>query len=104
MIRCITSRIGRYQMAIEKKLFVYDAGIRDGTMDYFKPELYSGIRATIFGASGTNTAIQALLENLLLQPSVSPTAVSICHWISNTTSNTLKIWSSCEQSAHQVSL
>jgi hypothetical protein len=40
-------------MAIEKKLFVYDAGVRDGTMDYSKNHLYSGIRATIFGASGT---------------------------------------------------
>lgn len=39
-------------MAIEKKLFVYDAGRRDGTMDYSKPDLYSGVRATIFGASG----------------------------------------------------
>lgn len=39
-------------MAIEKKLFVYDGGKRDGTMDYSKPDMYSGIRATIFGASG----------------------------------------------------
>lgn len=39
-------------MAIEKKLFVYDAGIRDGNMDYSKNDLYSGVRATIFGASG----------------------------------------------------
>jgi hypothetical protein len=39
-------------MAIEKKLFVYDAGVRDGTMDYSKNHLYSGVRATIFGASG----------------------------------------------------
>ena len=39
-------------MAIEKKLFVYDQGSRDGNMDYSKTSLYSGIRATIFGASG----------------------------------------------------
>jgi hypothetical protein len=40
------------RFAIEKKLFVYDAGVRDGNMDFNKPELHSGIRATIFGASG----------------------------------------------------
>lgn len=46
-------------MAIEKKLFVYDAGIRDGNMDYSKNDLYSGVRATIFGASGRVESIQA---------------------------------------------
>ena len=48
-------------MAIEKKLFVYDAGVRDGTMDYSKNGLYSGIRATIFGASGR---VECYLGNL----------------------------------------
>lgn len=52
MMRHITNCFVRYQMAIEKKLFVYDAGVRDGNMDYSKNQLYSGIRATIFGASG----------------------------------------------------
>lgn len=41
-----------FRFAIEKKLFVYDAGVRDGTMDYVKNQLHSGVRATIFGASG----------------------------------------------------
>ena len=40
------------RFAIEKKLFVYDAGVRDGNMVFNKPEILSGIRATIFGASG----------------------------------------------------
>jgi hypothetical protein len=53
MLRHITTCSIRFEMAIEKKLFVYDAGVRDGTMDYSKNHLYSGIRATIFGASGT---------------------------------------------------
>jgi hypothetical protein len=70
--------MGRYQMAIEKKLFVYDAGVRDGTMDYFKQELHSGIRATIFGASGTHCLTQALSENPSPLLSVWPTAVWFC--------------------------
>jgi hypothetical protein len=52
MLRVITRGLIRFDLAIEKKLFVYDAGVRDGTMDYSKTQLYSGIRATIFGASG----------------------------------------------------
>lgn len=52
MMRHITGCFLKYEMAIEKKLFVYDAGVRDGTMDYSKNQLHSGIRATIFGASG----------------------------------------------------
>ena len=51
-MRSLTSAVIRYGMAIEKKLFVYDAGERDGTMDYSKTNMYSGVRATIFGASG----------------------------------------------------
>lgn len=50
MIRNIVG--GRFNFAIEKKLFVYDAGKRDGTMDESYKHLHSGIRATIFGASG----------------------------------------------------
>ena len=42
-----------FRFAIEKKLFVYDSGVRDGTMDAHRPDLHSGVRATIFGASGT---------------------------------------------------
>ena len=41
-----------YRFAIEKKLFVYDAGDRDRDMDLTLYKLHSGIRATIFGASG----------------------------------------------------
>jgi hypothetical protein len=48
-----------FRFAIEKKLFVYDAGVRDGTMDYVKNQLHSGVRATIFGASGRCPSIQA---------------------------------------------
>jgi hypothetical protein len=50
-------------MAIEKKLFVYDNGNRDGTMDYSKTHMFSGIRATIFGASGKSILIKELWEN-----------------------------------------
>jgi hypothetical protein len=63
-------------MAIEKKLFVYDAGVRDGTMDYSKTHLYSGIRATIFGASGTVEPTQETSANPSPQSSASPTAAS----------------------------
>jgi hypothetical protein len=49
-------RLG-FRFAIEKRLFVYDAGVRDGTMDYHTPHLHSGVRATIFGASGRLSAI-----------------------------------------------
>jgi hypothetical protein len=42
-----------FRFAIEKKLFVYDSGVRDGTMDNHRSDLHSGVRATIFGASGT---------------------------------------------------
>ena len=41
-----------YRFAIEKKLFVYDSGVRDGNMDYHVNKLHSGLRTTIFGASG----------------------------------------------------
>lgn len=102
MIRCVSSRIGIYQMAIEKKLFVYDAGIRDGTMDYYKQELHSGIRATIFGASGTKHTNQVPSENPSLQLSVWLTAASFYLSISNTISNTQKILSNCESLAAQV--
>ena len=51
MIRNIAGRM-QFNFAIEKKLFVYDSGSRDGTMDNSLPNLHSGIRATIFGASG----------------------------------------------------
>lgn len=63
MLRHIANCSIRFEFAIEKKLFVYDAGIRDGTMDYSKNHLYSGIRATIFGASGTVEPIQAPSAN-----------------------------------------
>lgn len=63
MLRHISACSIRFEMAIEKKLFVYDAGLRDGTMDYSKTHLYSGIRATIFGASGTVEHIQEPLAN-----------------------------------------
>jgi len=65
-------------MAIEKKLFVYDAGIRDGTMDHLKTNLYSGIRATIFGASGIHHLTQVISVNQLLLNWVLLTAVSLC--------------------------
>ena len=41
-----------YRFAIEKKLFVYDSGVRDGNMDYHVNKLHSGLRTTIFGVSG----------------------------------------------------
>lgn len=68
----------RFEFAIEKKLFVYDAGVRDGTMDYSKTHLYSGIRATIFGASGRVEAIQATWEGPSLLSWDSPTAALSC--------------------------
>jgi hypothetical protein len=49
-------------MAIEKKLFVYDSGRRDAEMDYARPNLHSGIRATIFGASGKASFIKEISE------------------------------------------
>lgn len=39
-------RAGKANFAIEKKLFVYDSG-------KFDPSVDSGIRATIFGATGS---------------------------------------------------
>ena len=53
-----------YRFAIEKKLFVYDSGTRDGNMDYHANRLHSGVRATIFGASGISTITKVCLENL----------------------------------------
>ncbi len=78
-----------YRFAIEKKLFVYDSGQRDGTMDYSINKLHSGVRATIFGASGTSSCIQEILVDPLLQSSVSQAAVRLCLWVSITTSDTL---------------
>ena len=79
MMRHITTCFNRYGFAIEKKLFVYDAGVRDGTMDYSKNHLYSGIRATIFGASGRVELMQATSENPSLRNWDSPIAASSCH-------------------------
>jgi hypothetical protein len=56
----LAARLG-YRFAIEKKLFVYDSGVRDGTMDAHVPNLHSGVRATIFGASGKAKATQETL-------------------------------------------
>ena len=67
-----------FRFAIEKKLFVYDAGQRDGTMDYARNDLYSGIRATIFGATGSLSAIKVIWVDPLPQNSASPAAVSSC--------------------------
>lgn len=55
-----------FRFAIEKKLFVYDSGVRDGTMDQVKNELHSGVRATIFGASGSSDLTQAISASPLL--------------------------------------
>lgn len=74
-MRHITGCFVRYEMAIEKKLFVYDAGIRDGTMDFSKPQHFSGIRATIFGASGTHHFTQATSDAPSQPNWVWPTAV-----------------------------
>ena len=63
MIRNIAGRM-QFNFAIEKKLFVYDSGARDGTMDNSLPNLHSGIRATIFGASGKAINIQVLWVSL----------------------------------------
>lgn len=41
-----------FRFAIEKRLFVYDSGSRTGEMDNHVNKLHSGVRATIFGASG----------------------------------------------------
>ena len=61
MIRMqVAGRIG-YRFAIEKKLFVYDAGVRDGNMDYHANKLHSGVRATIFGASGMSYKYEGVL-------------------------------------------
>ena len=60
MLRYITRGPTTQTFDIEKKLFVYDAGVRDGTMDYHKNDMHSGVRATVFGATGTNISIQAL--------------------------------------------
>lgn len=78
MMRVITRGSIRFEMAIEKKLFVYDAGVRDGTMDYSKTQLYSGIRATIFGASGRVDPMQATWAGPSPASSASPTAASSC--------------------------
>ena len=53
------------RFAIEKKLFVYDSGNHNGTMDYSLGKLHSGVRATIFGASGNPHPSQATSEDLL---------------------------------------
>ena len=58
MLRYISRGLARSPFAIEKKLFVYDAGIRDGTMDYRMNEIHSGIRATVFGATGSRMSIK----------------------------------------------
>jgi hypothetical protein len=76
-------------MAIEKKLFVYDAGIRDGTMDFSKPQHFSGVRATIFGASGINHLIQATSDAPSQRNWASPTAVWLCPSVWTTISDTL---------------
>ena len=55
VVNCIS-----YRFAIEKKLFVYDSGVRDGNMDYHVNKLHSGVRATIFGASGINFIIKVI--------------------------------------------
>jgi hypothetical protein len=64
------------RFAIEKKLFVYDAGIRDGNMDYNSPQLHSGIRATIFGGSGKHNVTQVPSADPLQPNSDSPTLLS----------------------------
>jgi hypothetical protein len=48
MLKQIQKTFGKYQFAIEKKLFVYDAGYCE--RDAYKN--HSGIRATIFGPTG----------------------------------------------------
>lgn len=75
MIRNIASRV-QFNFAIEKKLFVYDSGERQGVMDNSLPHLHSGIRATIFGASGKIVTTQGSWENLLPRRSDSLTAAS----------------------------
>jgi hypothetical protein len=60
MLRILGKSPLSYRFAIHKKLFVYDAGVRDGTMDNSRNELHSGVRATIFGASGINILIKAI--------------------------------------------
>ena len=60
MLRFSANSLIRYEMAIDKKLFVYDSGRRDAEMDYSKPNLHSGIRATIFGASGKQFFIKEI--------------------------------------------
>jgi hypothetical protein len=62
MLRFSANSLIRYEMAIEKKLFVYDSGRRDAEMDYARPNLHSGIRATIFGASGKASFIKEISE------------------------------------------
>ena len=64
-----------YRFAIEKKLFVYDSGVRDGNMDYHVNKLHSGVRATIFGASGIAYYMKGCSGSLLLLNSDWPTAV-----------------------------
>lgn len=48
MLRHIQKSLSVYRFAIEKKLFVYD------NIEYGNITGNSGIRATIFGASGIN--------------------------------------------------
>ena len=62
MLRYITRGLTTRTFAIEKKLFVYDAGVRDGTMDYHKNDMHSGVRATVFGATGTYISTQDHLD------------------------------------------
>lgn len=50
MLNRATKLLG-YGFAIEKKLFVYDSGT-------FDPFVSSGIRATIFGATGISNVIK----------------------------------------------
>ena len=56
MISRMATRV-QFNFAIEKKLFVYEHGNREDEMDNSLPHLHSGIRATIFGASGIAPSI-----------------------------------------------
>ncbi len=102
MMRVITRGLIRFDLAIEKKLFVYDAGTRDGTMDYSKTHLYSGIRATIFGASGRVESTQATWAGPSLPNWDWPTAASSFPSTSNTTSATPNTSRNCTLPAPPV--
>lgn len=59
MLRIIQNQFSKYNFAIEKKLFIYDNGYSNPNHNN------SGIRATIFGASGTSQFIKVSLEQNL---------------------------------------